>query len=311
MRVIRVPRPPQGVLVRHGYESYLTHVPLSYLALRSGTYDVAHALYPADALAAARWRRRTGRPAVLSYMGIPTRHWLSAQRGRTGVALRAVDGCDAVVVLSRHAAEAFRDSIGREARVIYPGVDLTRFRPSDRRAERPTIVCPAAVEEPRKHVRLLVDAFALIRERVPDARLVLSRPHNPRTAARAGIDARAPGVEWRDLDDDRIIARAYGEAWVAVLPAVDEAFGLVLIEALACGTPIVGYKAGGIPEIIDRDGIGRLFGRLEPAALADAIVETLGLANDPLTVVGCRAQAERFSIERCTDSYVALYRELG
>jgi glycosyltransferase involved in cell wall biosynthesis len=106
-----------------------------------------------------------------------------------------------------------------------------------------TVVCPAAVEEPRKHVRLLLEAFALVRERIPEGRLVLSRPRDRAAAARAGVsaDAKAAGVEWRDVDDARSPARAYGEAWVAVLPAVDEAFGLVLLESLACGTPVVGY----------------------------------------------------------------------
>jgi glycosyltransferase involved in cell wall biosynthesis len=310
LRVIRVPRPPQGLLLRRGYESYLTHVPLSYLALRRGSYDVAHALYPADALAAARWRTRTRRPAVLSYMGIPTRYWLSSHRGRLSVLRQAVDGCDAVVALSRYAADAFTDSIGREVRVIHPGVDLARFRPGGPRAPYPTIVCAAAVTEERKHVPLLVEAFALVRERNPDARLILSAPRDRRAIARAGIDAAAPGVEWRELDDQDTLRRVYAEAWAAVLPAVDEAFGLVLIEALACGTPVVGYAGGGIPEIIDRGEIGRLFERLDREALAEAIAATLETATEPGTAASCRARAEEFSIDRCTERYLALYREL-
>lgn len=311
LRVLRLPRPPQGPLLALGYESYLTHVPLSYLALRSGSYDVAHALYPADALAAARWRARTESPAVLSYMGIPTRHWLEAQRGRLQVLLRAVDRCNAVVALSRYAARAFEDSIGREARVIHPGVDLKRFEPAGARAEVPTIVCPAAVGEERKNVRLLLAAFAVLRKRWPEARLILSRPDDPATISRVGVEAGTPGLEWRDLDDDAALAQAYGEAWAAVLPAVDEAFGLVLIESLACGTPVVGYAGGGIPEIVDRDQVGRLFDRLDPATLAEAIADTLETAGDPRTAVACRDRAEDFSMDRCTESYLALYRELG
>lgn len=311
LRVVRLPRPPQGLLVRHGFEWYLTHIPLSYLALRSGTYDVAHALYPTDALAAARWRRSTGRPAVLSYMGIPTRGWLSAARGRLRVLRGAAGGCDAVVALSRHAADAFQESIGLEARVIHPGVDLACFRPADARSERPTIVCPAAVAEPRKHVALLVDAFELIRGHHPDARLVLSRPRDPAAIRRAGIDARSPGVEWRDLDQRATLSRSYGEAWVAALAAPDEAFGLVLIEALACGTPVVAYADGGIPEIVDRPSIGRLFDRLDPRALAEALIATLGTAEDPTTAAACRARAEEFSIDRCVERYLELYSELS
>jgi glycosyltransferase involved in cell wall biosynthesis len=225
--------------------------------------------------------------------------------------LRAAEGCDAVVVLSGYAAAEYADSVGGEVRVIHPGVDLRRFRPAERRAERPTIVCPAAVEEPRKNVALLLDAFALVRERVPEARLVLSRPRDRGALGRAGVDAAAPGVQWRDLDDERSLARAYGEAWVAVLPAVDEAFGLVLVEALACGTPVVGYAGGGIPEIVDRDDTGRLFDRLEPDALAGAITQTLETAPDPATAGRCREHAERFSSDRCTERYLALYRELA
>ena len=64
--ILRLPRPPGGPLLERWYEPYITHVPLSYAALRAGRYDVAHAVYATDALAAARWRRRTGRPALLS-----------------------------------------------------------------------------------------------------------------------------------------------------------------------------------------------------------------------------------------------------
>jgi glycosyltransferase involved in cell wall biosynthesis len=311
MRVLRLPRPPQGPLLRLGYESYLTHVPLSYLALRTGSYDVAHALYPADALAAARWGARGGRPAVLSYMGIPTPYWLAGRRGRLKLLLRAAEGCDAVVALSRHAAEAFEESIGRAVRVIHPGIDLGRFEPGGARAARPTIVCPAAVDEGRKNVALLVEAFALLRERFADARLILSRPRDPAAIGRARLERGIPGVEWRDLDTDAAITRTYAEAWVAVLPAVDEAFGLVLIEALACGTPVVGYAGGGIPEVVDREGIGHLFDRLEPEALAEAISRTFDTANLPVTATRCRARAEDFSIARCTDRYLELYRELA
>jgi len=54
--VLRLPRPPQRPLLRAGFEDSLTHVPLSYAALRAGSYDIAHAMYQSDGLAAARWR---------------------------------------------------------------------------------------------------------------------------------------------------------------------------------------------------------------------------------------------------------------
>jgi glycosyltransferase involved in cell wall biosynthesis len=316
--ILRLPRPPQGRLLTRMYEPYMTHVPLSYAALRAGDYDVAHAVYPTDALAAARWRRRSGRPAVLSYLGIPSASWLKERR-RGEVLRAAIRGCDAVVALSRHAADAFERSLGYRAPVIQPGVDLTAFHPSANGASGPrpeprpgpTIICPAAVEEPRKQIGLLVQSLALIRREQPGARLVLSRPRTMALARGAGIDPGAPGVEWAALDERAALARAYAEASVAVLPSVDEAFGLVLAEAMACGTPVVGYDGGATPELIDRPGVGVMFDRLEPRALADALLAALELGARPETSANCRARAEELSADRCTDSYLELYSSLG
>ena len=310
--VLRVPRPPQAPLLRLGYEAYLTHVPFSYLALRACAYDIAHATYPTDALAAVRWSRKTGRPALLTYMGIPSRPWLGAARGRREITRRAVAGCDAIVVLSHHAAAALRESTGREAEVIYPGVDLSAFAPRPARHRRPTIVCTAAPDIARKNVGLLIDAFALVRRRFRDARLVLVRPHSAATARKAGVRLDAPGIAWLEQDHrPGALSVTYGEAWAAVLPATDEAFGVALIEALACGTPVVGYAHGGMPEIVDGAEIGALFDRLDPSELANALVSVLELAEDPQTTERCRARAEEFSTDRSTDRYLALYRELA
>lgn len=308
--VVRVPRPPQAALERMRFESYLTHAPLSYLALRRGSYELAHAMYPSDALAALRWRRRTGRPVVLTYMGIPARAWLGAARGRLELTRRAVAGCDAVVVLSEAAAAALRSSLGREARVIHPGVDLAAFAPRPSRRPEPTIVCTASPDIARKNVALLVEAFARVRARRPDARLVLVRPtRSPGAGTGPGFDG--PGVEWVDQDHrPAVLAGLYGEAWVSALAAVDEAFGLALVESLACGTPVVGYAQGGIPEVLDRPGIGTLLRRLDAEELAHALELTLELAGDPLTAIRCRERAEDFSAERSSDRYLALYREL-
>ena len=300
--VLRLWRPPQRALLRRGYEQYLTHVPFSYLALGAGDYALAHAMYPTDALAAARWRAKTGRPALLSYLGIPDRAGLDERRGHRRILARALAHSDRVVALSQYAASAFADSFGYDAPVIAPGVNLDLFTPARDRSERPTIVCTADASEPRKHVGLLIDAFALVRAELPDAQLVLSGPKRFPDAA---------GVKWLNLDDPLSLVLHLQRAWVSVLASESEAFGLVLIEALACGTPVVGYRDGAIPEVIDSAAIGRLFDELTPRALAAELLAVLALVEHPGTVDACRARAEQFSSARCSDRYIELYRELG
>ncbi len=301
VEVLRLWRPPGARLERRLFEPHVQLLPLTYAALRAGDADVAHALQAGDAAAAARWTRATGRPSVYAHMGIPHRAWLTARRGRLALVQRAVAGCSAVTALSEHARDAFQTWLGVEARVMHPPVDTVLFSPGGARSEDPTIVCAADAREPRKRVGLLVAAFGAVRRAHPRARLLL----DARTAGPFAGD----GVQAVDMND---LPALYRAAWVSVLPSWGEAFGLVLAEALACGTPVVGADREGIPEVLGGEpGVGRLFSGEDPAALARALLETLDLAGDLATAAACRARAEVFSAARCAERHEALYRELG
>jgi glycosyltransferase involved in cell wall biosynthesis len=309
MRVIRNWRPPDGRLRRRMFEDYLTHVPFAYLSLRRGDYDVANALFPSDGVAAARWSRETGRPAVLSYMGIPDRRGLVDRRWRIRITQDAIAGARAVVALSKAAQDAFWRWLGVEARQIYPPVDVDTFTPGGERAPVPTIICAGDIGEPRKRVPLLIEAFARVRRERPDARLLLDRPRDPAVAQRVVGDA--PGVELVDIDDRLALRDAYRRTWVSALPSFGEAFGLVLAEAMGCGTPVVCAREGGMPEIVDSEAVGRIFDEAEPPGVARALLEVLELAEDPATAQACRARAEHFSRDRCVEAYRSLYRDIG
>jgi glycosyltransferase involved in cell wall biosynthesis len=307
--VLRLPRPPEGRLRRREFEDYMTHVPLSYAALRATNPDIAHAWFTTDALAAARYRRVSGRPAVHSYMGIPDHAGLMWKRKRLEITLRAVRETDVTVALSSYAAAEFKRWLGYDAPIIAPPVDIETFKPQGERADVPTAVCAAALDEAdgRKRVDLLIRAWPLVRRERRDARLLLNRPRTPLPAT---LDLAADGIEIVGMDDRAQLARLYASAWASVLPSRNEAFGLVLAEAMACGTPGVGSNRDGIPEVVESPQVGRLFDGEDEAALARAIVEAFELAEDPATADACRKRALRLSTESCTEAYEQLYREL-
>jgi glycosyltransferase involved in cell wall biosynthesis len=299
-------RPPEKLWTARRVEGNLSHVPFSYASLTTGDFDVAHAFYPTDALAALRWARKADRPAIFSYMGHPSRPVLSTYRLRRAILERVIGESDAIVTLSRSARDAMWRWFGAESRVIYPRVDLDEFFPGDGRAERPTVACAGAVDDARKRMPLLLRAFALVRKARPDARLLLTRPENPALAGR--LTDGNPGVEL--VPRERPVATVFREAWVSGLTSYNEAFGLVLVESLACGRPVFGARDGGVPEIIDSPEIGRLFDGDDEQDVATAILETFELAEADGTVAACRARAESFDTLSGAREHVQLYDEL-
>jgi glycosyltransferase involved in cell wall biosynthesis len=233
---------------------------------------------------------------------------LAGRRLRLRLIVDAVQESDAVLALSEAAAGAMRRWLGVSPRVIYPGVDLERFSPAGERAPVPTIACAAASDDARKRVDLLARAFRRVRRERPDARLLLDMPRREPAAADR-LRSISDGIEFFDSPPGGV-AEVFRRAWVSALTSYNEAFGLVLVEALACGTPAVGTRDGGIPEIVDRPEVGRLFEGDDEPGLAQALLEALELAEDPATAHHCRERAERFSTERCAADHVALYREL-
>lgn len=299
-------RPPEKLWTARRVEPNLSHVPFSYASLATGDFDLAHAFYPTDALAALRWARRAGKPAIFSYMGNPSRRVLSTYRLRRAILERVIGESDGIVTLSRSARDAMWRWFGAESRVIYPRVDLDEFVPGDGRAEQPTVACAGAVDDARKRIPLLLRAFAMVRKERKDARLLLTRPEDPALARR--LTDGNPGVEL--VPRERPVATVFREAWVSGLTSYNEAFGLVLVESLACGTPVFGARDGGIPEIVDSADIGRLFEGDDERDVAAAILETFELSEDGGTAAACRARAESFDTMSGAREHLELYDEL-
>ena len=220
---------------------------------------------------------------------------------------RAVAGAAVLSVLSEAAAVPVRAYLRRDPEIVPGGVDLEAFGVDAERAPVPTVVCAAGLADPRKRAGLLLAGFARLRETVPDARLVLAGGSGMESHGDEP-DLTGPGVERIAPDGTAGLARALASAWVSALPSAEEAFGLVLVESLAAGTPAVADRSGAGPEILGEDGtVGSLFDGADPGALATALSTGLDLAGDPEARERCRERAARFDVSVVAERWEELY----
>jgi phosphatidylinositol alpha-mannosyltransferase len=311
MRVIRARRPPRlpGAGV---YEHHIANAPNVARRLRNGRFEVVHAFFPVDSWVAVQRRIRGGPPVVATLHGIPTRQYLVARRYRLQMLLEVAARADACTVLSEAAARPFRDYLLRDPLVVPPGVQAGRYASPEPRSSRPTIVCAASLGDPRKRGSLLADAFALLRSRVPEVRMLVLRGRDP-ILSRGGIIL-PEGAEWLEpVHRPEELAPIYASAWASVLPSFEEAFGVVLTESLAAGTPVVADRTGAGPEIVTDERIGRLFegdGDRAREDLARALVEALELGARPETADLCRSHAAGWDWGRVVAGYEAVYHSV-
>ena len=309
MRIVRGRRLSQPPLLGL-HEEQLGNVPNAVSAVLRGRYDLAHAFHNADAWAAVQARRLGGPPVVYSFHGIPTREFLVTRRFRLEMMRAIVAGSVASTVLSEAAARPFERYLQRRPEVLHPGVFGERFASEAPRAEVPTLLCAASLGDPRKRGELLAEAFRRLRRHRPDARLLVLRGRDPFMSP---LRVELPeGAEWLEpawAPED--LAARYASAWASVLPSVDEAFGVVLTESLAAGTPVVAARSGAGPEIVKGEGFGRLFEPDDPDDLARAMNEALELGAGNGTAAACRARAADFDWSRLGARYEELYESVA
>lgn len=202
---------------------------------------------------------------------------------------------------------------------ITPGVDTERFTPGAPASQRPrTVLYVGRMDRSSawKGVDVLVRAFAELAAEVPGARLRLvgggdAVEDHLRLAAELGV---ADRVEAAGELTGQALVDAVRTAAVAVLPSRTEAesFGMVLVEAMACGTPVVGSAVGGIPHAVADGETGLLVPPGDPAALAAACRKLLadGELADRLGAAGRLRAEQRFAWLGLMARYTDLFRSL-
>ncbi|MFA5785649.1 MAG: glycosyltransferase family 4 protein [Actinomycetota bacterium] len=294
-------------------DELLRTVPCIARGVRDFDTDVIQCHGHADAFAARLGTLGRRVPYVMWVPGAPRRarftgrplHWAAFRIGVAGAAR--------IHSLSRFAARALKEEFGVASQVVPPGVRTELYQGPKPRTGEPLVLCAAAPEDPRKRVEVLVRAFPLLLREVPNARLALAAPRAEEAERMLDcLDAPSRArAEVRTGLDARSLAELYRTAHVSVLPSVDEAFGLVMVESLAAGTPVVGADHGAIPEVIDDPSIGRLFPPDDGEALARKLVEVIEMAEDPETAVRCRAAAGCWDWSRVGPDLEATYADLA
>lgn len=157
-----------------------------------------------------------------------------------------------------------------------PGVDEAQFRPGTKDSE-PYILCVGRLADPRKNVKLLFSAYKELlesRKSVPDLHLAGQPPSEAqwRYAQELGVGSRIQ--VHADVSQSELI-RLYQGARMSVLSSDEEGLGMVILEAMSCGIPVVSTRCGGPAEIISDRKTGLLCASKDPRALAAAMAEIL------------------------------------
>jgi glycosyltransferase involved in cell wall biosynthesis len=228
---------------------------------------------------------------------------------------------DRFLLVSRHSAAELRAPSAR-TRIIYGGADPTRHRPEA--AERREGVLFVGRLTPHKGLDVLIRALP------PDARLTVvgSTGHDaapperdyPELLRSLAADRR---VEFVGAVDDDELARRYRTAAVVVIPsvertwygrrmAVSELLGLVALEAMASGTPVIASRVGGLAEVVQEGVTGHLVPPGDVVALRSRIDDVL---SDPAGAArlgdsGRRRVLAELTWDRCAQRCLAAYHEL-
>jgi glycosyltransferase involved in cell wall biosynthesis len=198
--------------------------------------------------------------------------WYFAKR--KAVDRESVKNASMVVVNSRFTSEAIYRIYGVHARTGYAGIDETLFRPLSLPRTREVVSVGALT--PNKGFDFVIQSLGLIPERYRPALKIISNYQEANEKAYLTQLARALGVNLHlvEMVSDEVLLDAYNRAAVVAYAPILEPLGLVPLEAMACGTPVVGVAEGGVRETVIHDRTGLLVER-DPQRFADAVAKLL------------------------------------
>jgi glycosyltransferase involved in cell wall biosynthesis len=292
--------------------------PARRLIAEGWDFDVidAHYFYP-DGVAATVLAALVGKPLAVTARGsdlnLIAQHALP-RRMMQWAARRA----EASIGVSRALVDVLHGWGMEPARLhlMRNGVDLQRFRPMPQQQARqelgldgaPLLLAVGNLVELKGH-RLMIEALPMLSPHYPAARLIIigQGPERARLEQRARECGVLPRVTFAGAVANDQLESWYSASDVLLLASSREGWPNVLLEAMACGTPVVATRVGGTTEIVSEQ-VGLLVGERTAASLAAGMLELLGA---PPSRSAVRAYAEGFSWEQTSEAQLRIFGRLA
>lgn len=333
VNVIHVPSGPVGASLPQQFEhlpSFLSGI-LGYQRSQNARYQAVHSHYWMSGWAGLKLSEALGVPHVSTFHTL-SRIKMQSRSGEHEPPIREstetdiIANSDCVIVFSEHEHGAivrlYNGNPGR-IRLVPCGVDLNRFRPLGRSAARSElglngskILLFVGRIEALKGLDLLVDTAAHLDARGLKVIVVGNEADGSGDLARLKQMANdleiADSIEFVGRVNQDRLPWYYSAADVCVVPSYYESFGLVALESMACGTPVVASRVGGLPTIIDHGKTGYLKSWRCPEAFASSL--EMILVNGSLRESmgrAARESAQGMSWDAVAGQLVEIYHELS
>ena len=255
-------------------------------------YEVVHSHYWLSAWIGQRFSQALGIPHAVTFHTLA----LIKMQSRAGevepderavVEREAMLSADRIIAFSPHERDAMARLYGADpSRVMLApcGVDLTKFRPLDQKEARERLglngeklLLYVGRVEPLKGLDLLVEAAAQMEAGEENVRMMVvggggpGEPETDRIRQLAEDRQVSEQIDFVGRVDHEVLPLYYNAADVCVVPSFYESFGLVALESMACGTPVVASRVGGLPTIIHHGHTGYLKSWRCPEAFANSV----------------------------------------
>ncbi len=283
------------------------------LLARLRKYDVIHifsasyfsfVLAPTPALLVAKLY---GKKLVLNYHSGEAEDHLT----RWPSAVRTLRLADEIAVPSEYLVRVLA-RFGLAARAIFNTIETGEFRFRERRQLRPVLLSNRNLEL-HYGVDTVLRAFAFIQQRLPEATLTVAGNGSQRDALEnLARELGLRNIEFKGQVDHREAAALYDSADVYLNGSLIDNQPLSLLEAFACGLPVVTTNAGGIPDIVQHELNGLMVSCRDEKAMADAVLRLLSeQAFAERLVTSARQECGKYSWESVRDQWLDLYETLG